>query len=168
MKRIITIFLALFIGLSMSAQIQTKILGFTLGTTNKSTVLNQYKTKIKKASYAEDTYDLQNVEFAGYKWDLVSFAFHKGKLYAVYFTMSSSHTPVSIIDLSWNSLKNSLYNKYSRYYSNRSTSNTIEYSDRKTEVILMKKTYQGKGFLSLTYRDKYMYQQIVNARDIEL
>ena len=45
MKKVFVIFLALIIGLSMSAQIQTKFFGFKLGTSTKSEVHNKYKNE---------------------------------------------------------------------------------------------------------------------------
>ena len=64
MKRFFIIAIALFFGVSMSAQIQNKILRFTLGTSTKNEVIDKYKNE---KIFVEEGYDIcvGNLEFAG-------------------------------------------------------------------------------------------------------
>ena len=135
MKRILTILLALVIGLSMSAQIQRSFLGFTLGKTTTSEVHNKYKNEsnfsIKKNGDCGLSY---NIDFAGYSWEHVSFEFYKGKLYRItFFTSQSLYSDYSKF---WNKLKSSLNRKYSQYYLKSSTNDSIQYSDYNTSITL--------------------------------
>lgn len=170
MKKVLAIFLALIIGLSMSAQIQTKILGFTLGTTSKATVLNQYKTKITKAGYsAGETYRIQDVSFAGQIWELAYFVFVNNKLYRVSFQSTDDNIPTSILDLNWENLKKSLNKKYSQFYQNNSsTSEVKEYSDGITYLSLRYEYYMDCMVLSLSYTNEYLLHQKVKAAEDDL
>ena len=170
MKKVLVIFLAIIIGLSMSAQIQNKILGFTLGTTSKTTVLNQYKTKITKADYnAGETYRIQDVSFAGQIWDLAYFVFVNNKLCTVSFQSTDDNIPTSILDLSWENLKKSLNKKYSQFYlSNRSTSEIKEYSDGTTYLTLSYEYFMYCMVLNISYTNEYLLHQKVKAAEDDL
>ena len=170
MKKVLAIFLALIIGLSMSAQIQTKILGFTLGTTSKTSVLNHYKTRITRVNHnADETYRIQDVNFAGLIWDYAYFAFVNDKLYRVSFQSSSNNIPASLLDLDWENLKSSLNKKYSQFYlSNRSTSEIKEYSDGTTYLTLNYEFFMDRMILCISYSNEYLLHQTVKAAEDDL
>ena len=82
MKKVLVIFLALIIGLSMSAQIQNKILGFTLGETTKSEVYNKYKNEPLFVEDESGILGIGGLQFAGQVWDIVSFEFENNSISA--------------------------------------------------------------------------------------
>lgn len=154
----------------MSAQIQTKILGFTLGTTSKTTVLNQYKTKITKLNLnAEETYRIQDVNFGGHIWDCAYFIFVNNKLCRVSFSISDYSIPRTTLDLKWDNLKTSLNKKYSQFYlKDSSTSEIKKYSDGKTNLSLTYQNFGGSMILSLSYTNDYLLHQAIKSADDEL
>lgn len=130
MKKVLVIFLALIIGLSLSAQIQNKILGFTLGKTKSSEVYKRYKNDYTfSRSLDSEHYFVDNVKFAGYYWD-VNFGFYNGKLYQVILTSIWGD-----IASMGEKLKSSLDDKYRQYLWN-SEQNRILYSDNTNAVQL--------------------------------
>ena len=79
MKKVLAIFLAFIIGLSMSAQIQNKLLGFTLGTSTKYEIRNKYKNE--RSFSEEDSFIMvRDIRFASQHWDYVAFYFFENKL----------------------------------------------------------------------------------------
>lgn len=154
MKRIFIIAIALFIGLSVSAQIQNKILGFTLGTSTKNEVRDKYKNEIIFAEEGDDIY-VGNLEFAGQTWDITNFRFYDNKLLYVLFSISEPSTPSDIITSAFESYKVKLWDKYSDYYiKDCSTSDFIMYTDNKTYLAL---TFSDG--LSLIYSDCALSEQ---------
>ena len=67
-----------------TAQIQRKILDFTLGVSNKTEVLSYLKSNHYKYSYEDGEYEVRKVTFAGHNWPVAYFSFYKGKLYGNY------------------------------------------------------------------------------------
>lgn len=166
MKKVFAIFLALLIGLSVSAQIQNKILGFTLGTSTKNEVKNKYKYH---QNFREEDRDIfiNFVEFAGNDWDFVHFHFYKNKLASVDFSNIAPYTSPQILESRWSNLRDRLYNKYSAYYVNMNGSMLL-FSDDVTNVALKLSDETGSLMLMLYYSNDYLMKQEVQAIDDEL
>lgn len=165
MKRILAISLALIIGLSLSAQIQNKILGFTLGETTKSEVYNKYKSQ-ELFTELDGDIAVGNLKFAGQVWDVTLFRFYNDKLMVVQFSVSESTTPLTILESLWVDFKYKLENKYSDYYIN-SLTDFILFSDFKTDLSLSFFDVNGMG-LNLSYSDCALREQYKQAEEDEL
>lgn len=167
MKKVLAIFLALIIGLSMSAQIQNKFLGFTLGTTTKSEVSNKYKNE---ELYLETENDINvgYLTFAGQRWDVVTFQFYDNKLLSIQFYLTEPASSITLMDLVWDNLRDKLWNKYSEYYRDNSTSDFIMYFDDKTALSLSYRYTSGNKGLGLFYRDRALAKQQSQAEEDEL
>ena len=168
MKRELVIFLAFIIGLSTSAQIQTKIFGFTLGTSTKAEVYNKYKYESNFLD-SEDCYCIADKKFAGYEWDLVSFYFFNNKLAGVSFTSLEPSTPLHIIESEWTVLKDKLGNKYSNFFIPTSA-DMILYSDGITNIVLKFGDLAGSGQygLILYYSNRALTEGKMDAEEDEL
>lgn len=152
MKKVFVIFLALIIGLSMSAQIQNKFLGFTLGSSTKSQVYNKYKNeKVFSVDEIGNIY-VGDLVFAGQKWDITTFYFYHNKLESIQFCDIETSTPRYLMQSIWKGLKTSLWDKYSDYFIENSQSEFIHYSDGITDLVLSYLNYSPdeKG-LALRY-----------------
>ena len=155
MKKVLAIFLALIIGLSMSAQIQNKFFGLTLGKTTKTTVYNYLKKNNIKFTTTEDgDYRARKMKFAGEVWENVWFSFYNGIFYSVYFQTSEDYKSIELMDVIHRKLDNSLKNKYAIYYDPyESRSDKIVYSDNVTRVGLTYNYFEGVKHLGLMYHD---------------
>ena len=159
MKKVLVIFLALIIGLSMSAQIQNKPLGFTLGETTKSEVYNKYKNE---PLFLEDETGLIGVgglQFAGQTWDIVTFEFYNNRLFAVQFFLTEPQTSRQLMDVLWDNFQLNLLEKYGEYYYDNSKPDFKLYSDGKTDLSLSYQYLSGNKGLSLRYCDRTMAEQ---------
>lgn len=167
MKKVLAIFLALIIGLSMSAQIQNKILGFTLGSTHKSEVYNKYKSD--PLFIEKDNGDIctSDVTFAGHEWDMVFFNFVDNKLSGVTFSDIETETPVKIMESTWENLKDKLWQKYSQYYE-KTTYDMILFSDDANKVALSLSDTSGRLLLMLYYANTALNLQKLQAEEDEL
>lgn len=165
MKKVLAIFLALIIGLSMSAQIQNKFLGFTLGTTTKSEVYNKYKNEKDLIVEGDDIY-VGDLKFAGQVWDITTFRFYNNRLMAIQFSITDRNTPESLMESTWEIFKGKLWNKYSDYYFTSSTSDFILYSDGNIDLTLSRSVV-GKG-VNLLYCDCVLREQQKISEDSEL
>ncbi len=168
MKKVFAIFLALIIGLSMSAQIQNKILGFTLGSTTKSEVYNKYKNQELFSADDDGTISVGNIVFAGQKWDLTLFCFHNNKLLYVQFSLAEQMTSLSIMDSVWESFQNKLWNKYSNYAVDSQRSDMIFYTDGITRLSLAYMYISNGKLLALQYADINLSEQKSQAEIDEL
>ena len=167
MKKVLAIFLAFIIGLSMSAQIQNKLLGFTLGTTTKAEVYEKYKDEGRFRENSSGGYSIGNIEFAGHKWDITSFRFYHDRLLSVQFTLIDLATPISLMDASWDSLSLILLDKYGDY-NYYSTSEYQIFQDDQTHLALSY-TYSGNNkALTLIYSDRALREQKRQAEEDEL
>ena len=168
MKRILTIFLALLIGLSTSAQLQNKLLGFTLGSTTKSEVYNKYKNDPyffeREGGNCLVTTD---VTFAGHEWDIVSFYFFNNKLAGISFSDLEPETSAQVIELTWGNLKDKLMNKYS-YYLIPTSSDMILYSDGINNIALNLTDTSGRLALILYYSNRALTEGKMDAEEDEL
>ena len=167
MKKVLAIFLAFIIGLSMSAQIQNKLLGFTLGKTNRSEVYNKYKNDTYFIEKEDGSICSTDVTFAGHEWDMVVFNFVDNKLSAVAFSDIETETPVKIMESTWKSLKERLWNKYSKYYEN-TTDDMILYSDDTNKLVLRFSDSTGRLLLLLYYTNIALTVQQMQAEEDEL
>ncbi|MBR5725247.1 MAG: hypothetical protein IKX56_00770 [Muribaculaceae bacterium] len=168
MKRILTIFLALIIGLSMSAQIQNKILGFTLGTTTKSEVYNKYKNQEYFSADDDGTISVGDIVFAGQKWDLTLFSFYNNILLSVQFNLGEQMTSLNIMDSAWESFQNKLWDKYSDYAVDSQRSDMIFYTDGITRLSLAYLYISSNKILTLQYADTDLSEQKSQAEIDEL
>ena len=167
MKKALAIFLAFIIGLSMSAQIQNKLLGFTLGTTTKAEVYNKYKNESNFIADGDEYY-LLDTKFAGSKWDLVSFYFFHNKLAGVSFADLEHSTPMQLMESIWTDLKDKLRNKYSNYLIPTSP-DMILYSDGITNVSLKLTDLGSSGMgLILYYSNRALTEGKMDEEEGEL
>ena len=151
-----------------TAQIQRKILDFTLGVTTKTQVLNYLKNHHFNYSLNEDgEYVVQKITFAGHNWPIAYFSFYKGKFYCVDFRDSDSFTPAETLELVWKRLNNSLNKKYS-IYSISTKDDYIEFSDNKTNVSLDHRYSFGGKTLAIMYYDIYLVNQKYTCEESEL
>ena len=137
MKKILIFIVIGFFALPISAQIQRQILGYTLGVSTKSTVLNGLQNKgfnvelvpnaIRKGAVFYNV--TGGVSFGGYIWDNVRIGFINGKFATIWFSTYLTEQQASKI-------KRNLQSKYRRF----STSHTnpeageFDYTDRRTNV----------------------------------
>lgn len=163
MKKVLVIFLALIIGLSMSAQIQNKILGFTLGETTKSEVYNKYKNEPLFVEDESGILGIGGLQFAGQVWDIVSFEFENNRLFAIQFFLSEPETSTQLMDILWANFQLKLFEKYGDYYFDYSQSDFKFYSDGKTDLSLSYQYISGYKELSLRYGDRTIAEQRLKA-----
>lgn len=166
MKNVLIILLALMIGLPMSAQIQTKFLGFTLGTSTKTEVHNKYKNE---TNILEDDNNIfvGGLKFAGHEWGITAFSFYDNKLMSISFTDQEPSTTFQLMETTWNSLKNKLSDKYSDYYID-TTPYMIYYTDGNTHLSLSLSDATGTMLLMLSYINVALKEQESQAEDSEL
>jgi|GEM_PF-3446422 hypothetical protein len=166
MKKVLAIFLAFIIGLSMSAQIQNKLLGFTLGTSTKYEIRNKYKNE--RSFSEEDSFIMvRDIRFASQHWDYVAFYFFENKLMYVSFSNIDPYTPMRLMESTWDNLKERLWDKYSDYYV-KTTPEMIQYSDGVTNLALSLSDATGSMILMLLYSDVALKNQELQAGDDEL
>lgn len=154
----------------MSAQIQTKVLGFTLGSTTNTTIYNHFKKNNKKVIKLDDgSYQVPKVQFAGIVWDSAFFCFYKSKLCGIYFICSEDFNLKATLDVMWNDLSNRLNNKYGLYYSSsNSTPSRKEYCDDKIKLSLEYSYSQSRNVINLSYIHCPLWKQRVLSIDDEL
>ena len=167
MKKVLTIFLLLTICLSTSAQIQRKILGFTLGSSSKTAVYNYLKKNhIKFANTEDGEYCAYNIKFAGQIWENVWFSFYNGMLYNIEFTISEFKTPIKTLDIIYSRLSLSLKNKYS-YYRN-SSSEDLKFDDNVIEITLLYRYTENIKSLRLMYSHIPSWNRKIISEEDEL
>lgn len=167
-QRLYSLMFLLLCMVTATAQIQRKILDFTLGVTTKAQVLNYLKNHHYKYLLRKNgEYVASNITFAGYNWQDTYFSFYKGKLYCVDFRDDGEYTPEELLKEVWERLKNSLNSKYS-IYSISSKDNKIEFSDNKTYVGLGYEYSFGSKSLSIMYFDIYLFKQCSKSEYNEL
>ena len=151
-----------------TAQIQRKILDFTLGVTTKTQVLNYLKRHHCHYSLNEDgEYVVNKISFAGHNWPIAYFSFYNGKFYCVDFRDSDGFTSTETLELVWKRFNNSLNKKYS-IYSVSIKDDYIEFSDYKTNVSLDYRYSYGSKSLSIMYYDIYLFKQKNKSEESEL
>lgn len=151
-----------------TAQIQRKILDFTLGVTNKAQVINHLKSHRFKYSINNDgDIVVDNVAFAGHNWPGVFLNFYNGIFYLVSFRDNESFTPKEIMESVWKRIRNTLNSKY-HIYLESSNENEIEFSDNKTTVSLKYEYIIYNKSLSIMYYDVNLFIKKIKSDDSEL
>ena len=150
MKRITLLLTAAFFCLSMSAQIQRKFFGITLGESK----INEVEKVLKKndISYEQekDNIETSSVEFGGYVWHKVDFQFYENKLYSVVFCYRDYlGLSKSYINKRFESISKTLKDKYADFINNEEDQG-IAFTDDVTTLNLK----QGESFVVLGYVDK--------------
>lgn len=169
MKKVLAIFLSFLIGISMSAQIQNKILGFTLGTTTKSQINNKYNDESILIEDELGSISVGNIVFAGQKWDIVTFYFYNNILESIQFCETEVLTPRYLMQSIWDGIKNSLWNKYSEYLIEDSSPEFILYSDGITDLALSySNTPLDEKGLALRYYDQSLRKLRMQAEEDDL
>lgn len=166
MKKVLTIFLALIIGLSVSAQIQTKFFGFKLGTSTKSEVYNKYKNE-KNFLEEDGVIYVGDLKFAGHEWVVTAFGFYNNKLMYVAFTDQEPLTTSHFMESTWTDIKNRLFDKYSDYCIN-TTPSRIYYSDGSTNLSFSLSDETGTMMLILYYSNIALKELERQAEEDEL
>lgn len=159
-----------------NAQIQNKILDFTLGTTTIEDIKEKYPKAtgnwagdIDRAIYpgselhgnvteGEPALNIKNIKFAGIDWEYVSCMFYRGKLCE--FTFSSKDHPEYS---TWIELCNALSNKYKKYQLASEEENGAKYlifSDGTTRIIAcFYNLYSEVDFFTLNYQHVSLFQK---------
>jgi hypothetical protein len=152
-------FLALSLTITTKAQIQTNILGCTLGVTSKSTVEQRFKqkgynlhvSKEKNLMQGATFYDISDgVFFGGILWDDARLRFISGKFASIKFHKYTSEE-------TYNKLLSTLKRKYSRYMKE-----TDYFQDRNTEISVW--FFDGELHLSYGNRKLFDYDDGVDDR----
>ncbi len=152
MKRFLLFSFFIFSSLILTAQIQRRILGQTIGVSTKNEVFESLQDK--KAYYHNvngyEAVCIDNTRFGGYCWGIVCFLFYYDKLSHVLFT-SPEGDSIKI----WSDLKETLSTKYKEYIVEDEEDNQT-YIDRYTIL----STHYRNGRAALCYGDK----ELVKAR----
>lgn len=151
----------------MSAQIQTKFFGFTLGSTKRSEVRNKYKNEKQILEYEDGTIHVAGLKFAGHEWEITTFGFYDNKLMYVAFSDLESSTAFRLMESTWRDLRDKLWNKYSDY-SIKTTSEIIQYYDGVTNLSLSLSDATGSMILMLYYSNVALKEQQRIAEEGEL
>ena len=169
-KRFCLLTLFLLCAIIATAQIQRKILDFTLGVTTKVQVQNYLKSHHYKYHLNEDgDFIVEKVTFAGHNWPAAFFCFYKGKLFLVDFRNNDDFTPVETMDLIWERLSNSLKKKYSNYsFSSSKDDGSLNFSDHKTRLTTNYTYLFGSKSLHIMYYDEYLFGQKYESDESEL
>lgn len=163
MKNIIAVFIFIICSLSCTAQIQRNILGYTLGVTNRTTMVKSLESKGFDLEIINDAankgpvfYKVKGgVSFGGYIWDEVRIGFVNGKFASIMCnTYLTNEQSVKL----YNAL-NSKYSKYSTDNTNPS-SNVFDYNDKKTSAFLW---IRPSGITTLSYGDEKLMNADTNT-----
>lgn len=139
MKRILLLILIAIGSISVNAQIQRQILGYTLGVTSRTVVVKGLKSKgfdlevIKDAANRGPVfYSVKGgVSFGGFIWDDVRIGFVNGKFASIMCTTYLTDAQSSKLQRALQSK----YNKYSTSHTNPS-SGVYDFNDKRTSVFL--------------------------------
>lgn len=158
MKKIILTLLAGFVFFTSSAQIQRKILGFTLGVTPKSTVVQRMKAQgYIHTTDPDGAYIYNNVKFGSVMWSYVSISFYQNKLFQVWFQNNSIQSDYNTLKSQYQTLKITLDEKYGLYFDSEISEGTnLYYSDNITNIMFSLREYRGTNYLSISYEDNVL------------
>ena len=166
-KQLLLLVLALLCSLSMSAQIQRKFFGQTLGVSTENDVIEYFEGKgidVTRASLT--SVEVEDMKFGGYMWSTVVFDFLEDKLATVFFINDENDIPSA--KERWNDLNEKIKEKYKLYYiPNRSSEPSKMYMDNETSVFLRKEVFEEKKeVLSLVYGDiKMLFDRLQKDED---
>ena len=99
---------------------------------------------------------------------MVTFRFYDNNLYAVQFFLTEPQSSITLMDSVWDSLRDILWNKYSEYYRESSTSDFILYKDDNTTVSLSYSYLSRDKGLGLYYSDRALSKQKSQSEEDEL
>lgn len=162
LKRKTCLIFLLFFSITISAQLQNKILGYTLGISQFDYVNNNLNAKgIDCLAWTSGKIEIKNtLSFGGYNWDYTELNF-VGKKFS-----SASFTAYSFSRTQYEKLRNVLVSKYLSYQKPTKTSNGYGYGDTVTETFQDSKTTivlfynnNGSGYVSLTYKDRKLTER---------
>ena len=171
MKKIIAVFIFLFVCLFSSAQINRTILGCTIGESTLSQVKQTLKSQGIKLKYEKnaDAYiyisDNKFVSFGGVNWNGVGFYFKNDRLYQVQFQYligGENH-------LRERDFTRALENKYARYKQEVETPAGAHYTKfyrDNTKMVVAFTCYPG--YCILQYFDDKVFDRIANENSDEL
>ena len=169
MKKALLIGLLLLSVLTASAQIQRKFLGFTLGVTTKTQIVNNLKSRNIKIHSDQDDIYFENITFGGQQWSYVFISFVNGKMAKISFMKDDETTTLTHLKSIYDNLESSLNKKYYQYKTD--TSGTIKYSDGTVDICLDCDDSNGYGstvFLSLIYYHRPLMQKKFQQEEDEL
>ena len=154
-QRLLIVLFTCIIATSVSAQIQRKFYGLTLGVSTKSEVLIQFENKgaFEQSPDGHETVCVRNLRFGGYSWDVVVFRFYNDKLFNVLF-MDLKEYP-STDSNKWENIKKTLDEKYIDY-KNVTSENSFSYIDEYTYLAC---NHDGKN-VCLGYADILLNEKI--------
>ena len=174
MKKYCLIMLILISSTICCAQINRVFWGMTLGQSTKQQVKNVLVRKGYTVEIEPDgslCVNVNNVNFGGAYWTYVSFSFVNDKLYQVWFQNNEKQSPGKI-ENTYDKIKTSLNKKYSAYIYRAQLTEGIEkvsaYTDTKTYVSLMLKSYHNMRYISLSYEDLNSYDSKIKNENDEL
>lgn len=168
-KKGLVIILALICSLGMSAEIQRKFFGLTLGTSTENDVIEYFEGKGIEVTRASLTsVEVEDMKFGGYMWSTVIFDFFEDKLASVCFLNLGDD--ISSTKERWNYLNEKINEKYKLYYvPDKSSDESIMYMDNETAFFLRKNFIDYKnGVLSMVYRDVKMTVDSLQKDEDEL
>ena len=167
MRKTLILFLLIFV-LPAQSQIQRSILGYTLGKTTKTELINSLKLKgkqISKTKADDNAIIVKHMKFGGIMWPDVFFVFYNNKLCAVNFIETGESLSQENIDLHWSIIKNNLRYKYS-FYLIKEIKEELEYNDNKTKIWTSCLYRKGYKCISLLYCDDYLID-LKRNKDLE-
>lgn len=163
MKKIISLTLMIITALAINAQINTRILGVTLGQSTKQQVRSAMKQKgYRCIEFADGGLGIQprnGLYFGGQLWEVVFFWFYNNKLSTIGFEFKGYNS-----DEYFELLKEKLYNKYSKYYT-QEMEETIFFEDNKSRIIL---DVEDGYILRLDYSNKRLSALKEQSQENEL
>ena len=168
-RQLLLLMLALLCSLGMSAEIQRKFFGLTLGVSTENDVIEYFDGKGIEVTRASLTsVEVEDIKFGGYMWSTVVFDFFEDKLASVFFLNWGDD--ISSKKERWNDLNEKINEKYKLYYvPDKSSDESKMYMDNETAFFLRKNVSEYKnGILSMVYRDVKMTVDSLQKDEDEL
>ena len=174
MKKVLLLIVLSFSSIYCFAQINRVFWGVTLGRSTKQQVRNALVQKgytVKTEPDGSLCVNVNNVNFGGAYWTYVSFSFVDDKLYQVWFQNNEEQSPIKIDD-TYDKLKTNLDKKYGTFVfqvqPTEGTEKVSNYTDTKTLVSLMLRSYHHIRYISLSYEDLNSYDSKIKNENDEL
>ncbi len=168
MKKILFTLILSLLTLTMSAQIQRKFLGNTLGVSTYAQVKANMTQKGYRLAESSDkdcaVYD--NVKFAGYDCKNVYFYFYNNKLKSVMFVLGQSFQKESF-NSDIEVLRNKLIDKYA-LYKVKNDDYEINFTDGNTSIIVGCPLIEDYYTLTIGYMDNELMRETYKSNNDEL
>ena len=163
MKKVFLLMFFVLFCMSGHSQIQRQIFGCTIGVSSRNQVRNILKSKgLKIYSDTSKSIGIENVSFGGTEWTRATFFFYKDKVINVTFIYEISSEKGR--DFIYDSIKEKIKKKYSKYGSIESYDGTVRildedkqiarWDDEQTFCLLSKEQYSQYYSIFLLYEDK--------------